>query len=103
MKTFINCTKHNINMNDGTVYQPSGMVANVSASFSPIDENGIAHQVFGDVVGLPEPQPDTFYIVSSVVMTALAGTRPDCVAPATGHPDCIRENGIVKSVPCFVQ
>ena len=29
--------------------------------------------------------------------------RTDVVAPATGHPDCIRKDGFIVSVPGFVR
>ncbi len=44
---------------------------------------------------------ETIYIVSGMV--AAAAKRSDVVAPATGHPACVRENGQVVSVPGFVQ
>ena len=30
-------------------------------------------------------------------------SRTDVVAPATGHPDCIRKDGFIVSVPGFVR
>lgn len=97
----LNYTPHNITINDGTIY-PSVGVARVSATFEEVSK-GLYRQTFGDIIGLPEPKEDTMYIVSSIVLSAAkeAG-RTDCVAPATGHPDCIRENGFIKSVPGFV-
>jgi hypothetical protein len=38
---------------------------------------------YGEVEGLPAPQPGTIYIVSLVVLQALAGKRNDVVAPNT--------------------
>lgn len=32
---------------------------------------------FGEVDGLPDPQPDTFYVVSALVAQAVAGIRDD--------------------------
>jgi hypothetical protein len=45
------------------------------------------------------------YIVSALVLTAAkAAVRTDCVAPATGHPDCVRnDKGFIVSVPGFVR
>ena len=48
------------------------------------------------------------YIVSAMVLAANNSKprhkrRGDLVAPATGHPDCIRENGFIVSVPGFVR
>ena len=104
MTTFVNCTPHALNTNDGRTFPTSGNVARVSASFTDFDSNGVCRQVFGDVSGLPDPQPNTMYVVSAMVLGALAGSRSDVVAPATGHPDCVRnDKGHVVSVPCFVQ
>ena len=100
---FVNCTMHPIDLNDGTVIPTSDSVARVAASFTPFDSNGLCGQVFGTVTGLPDPKPDTFDIVSAMVLAALTGSRPDVVAPATGHPDCNRKNGRIMSVPGFVQ
>ena len=102
--TFINCTPHDIQFNNGTIFPKTGTIARVSASFSEIVE-GICDQVFGIVQDLPDPVEGTFFIVSAVVLTAakLQG-RTDCVAPATGHPQVIRnEAGHIVSVPCFVR
>jgi hypothetical protein len=102
MKRFINFTPHAIKLNDGTVY-PSQGVARVSASFTEFVD-GICHQQFGDVVGLPEPKEGVCYIVSAIVLAAAkAAGRSDIVAPATGHPAVVRnEAGQIDSVPGFV-
>ena len=115
-------------------FEPSGKVARVSVGFEKIDpcpfgggqcetcdyechSNSIMapsemggqaipeyRQVFGEVIDLPEPQPGTVYIVSAMVLSALAGSRSDVVAPATGHPECIRnDKGHILSVPGFVR
>ena len=100
---YINCTPHQINLNDGRSFAASGQIARVSSSFSEVKDD-LCTQVFGEVSDLPEPQDGVRIIVSGLVLSALAGSRPDVVAPATGHPDCIRnEKGHILSVPCFVQ
>ena len=38
-----------------------------------------------------------------MVLSALAGSREDVAAPATGHPDTIRQDGKIISVPGFVK
>jgi len=103
MKNFINLTPHEINLNDGNAY-PSQGLARVSASYTNF-ENLIAEQEFGEITGLPNPLPDTIYIVSGIVAAAAKKQgRTDCVAPATGHPECVRdERGQIKSVPGFVR
>ena len=100
MKTFKNYTPHPIALNDGRTFASEGL-ARVSATFSSFDENGVCSQV----TGLPEPADNTLYIVSALVLTAAkAQGRTDVVAPATGHPECVRdEKGFIKSVPGFVR
>ena len=99
---FINLTPHDIVLNDGRVFMSTG-VARVRASYSEFNEDGICEAVFGEVTGLPEPKEGTIYIVSGLVLQALNGSRPDVVAPATGHPDAKREAGQIMSVPGFVK
>lgn len=104
MTTFKNYTPHTITLNDGREYASEGL-ARVSATFSKFDENGVCSQQFGDVTGLPEPTDGVLYIVSALVLIAvkLQG-RTDCVAPATGHPECVRnDKGFIVSVPGFVR
>jgi hypothetical protein len=112
---FVNLTPHAIVLNDGTVDPPSGTVARVSSTHTPFNENKTCEVVFGEVEGLPAPYYEanldgnnnvellsiTIYIVSGMVASAIK--RYDVVSPATGHPDCVRENGQVKSVPGFVR
>lgn len=103
---FINFTPHTIVLNDGRSFEPVGL-ARVSTSFSTVEED-ICSQVFGQVVGLPEDEVEgTLLIVSSIVLSANAASenpRTDLVAPATGHPLCVRnDKGQITSVPCFVR
>lgn len=101
MKTFINCTPHAIRLNDGTIYEPSGTIARVSSSFTNFDEDGVCRVKYGEVTGLPGILSRNYYIVSAMVLAA--SDRDDLVAPATGHPDCIRDKeGHIVSVPGFI-
>jgi len=102
MAQFVNLTPHAINLNDGRVFPPSGVVARVSSTHTPFDENGVASLTFGEVQGLPEPQDGVLLIVSALV--ASAAKRPDVVSPASGHPEVVRnEKGHIVSVPGFVR
>jgi hypothetical protein len=60
----------------------------------------------GRIVGLPDEQPDTLYIVSLAVLSALhasGSTRQDVVAPGTGPTDQpIREGGQIVAVTRLV-
>ncbi len=104
MTTFKNFTPHAITLNDGRTFASEGL-ARVSATFSDFDADGVCIQQFGDVTGLPAPAAGVLYIVSALVLTAAkAAGRTDCVAPATGHPDCVRnDKGFIVSVPGFVR
>jgi len=93
LMNFVNLTPHAVVLrrNDGNdlTIAPSGTVARVDTV--PGTEVGLAHvpiysaTSFGEVVGLPESQPDTLYIVSSLVAGRVQ--RPDVVSPGTGPND----------------
>lgn len=100
---FVNLTPHMLRLNDGRILIPAAPAPRVAASFTDFDADGITEQKFGEITGLPTPQPGKFLVVSGMLLTALAGTRPDVVAPATGHPAVIRENGQIVSVPGFTR
>ena len=102
MAHFVNLTPHAINLNDGRVFPPSGVVARVSSTHSPFDGDGVATLAFGDVVGLPDKQDGVLLITSALV--AQASKRDDVISPASGHPDCVRnDKGHIMSVPGFVR
>ena len=71
----------------------SGQLARVRASSEVVAELeglAVARPTFEGLTGLPEPRPNTVYVVASLVLTALRaeGThRPDIVAPGTGPND----------------
>jgi hypothetical protein len=76
----------------------------VAASLQEVETVGevkLFRQTFGEVEGLPEEIPGTMYIVSAMVLAAV--DRSDCVAPATGSRETVRnEAGQIVSVPGFV-
>ena len=95
-----NFTPHTINLNDGRKFESEG-IARVSSEFTEVLED-LCFVEFGEVTGLPDPQPKTRIIVSALVMQ-VASDRKDLVAPATGHPETIRnEKGHIVSVPGFI-
>lgn len=104
---FVNLTPHAICLNDGQIFPPSGTVARVSADISDkgiIGDIPLYSQGFGDVQNLPDAYPGVVFIVSAMVLSALNGSRFDVVAPATSHPDVVRnDKGHIVSVPGFVQ
>lgn len=96
----INCTPHEVKLNNGESFPVSGNVARVSSSFEEA-EKGFFKVAYGEVTGLPEAKADTLYIVSAMV--ANATNRRDVIVPATGHPECIRnDKGQIVSVPGFI-
>ena len=82
----VNMTPHDLNIVqiDGSILTvaPSGWVPRCSSS-EEIDGTigliNITKQTLGDVTGLPESLPGTFYIVSRLV--ASAANRPDLLVP----------------------
>ena len=96
---FVNCTPHVIRLNSGEEFPPSGNIARVTAYYEVIAE-GLFRVKYGEVTGLPDPKPWVQYIVSAMV--AGATNRMDVVVPATGHPEVIRKEGQVFSVPGFI-
>ena len=98
---FVNLTPHVINLNDGTSLPVSGMVCRISSTHSEFDPSGICYISFGDVVNLPDPADGVTYVVSGLVAGVVG--RPDVVSPATGHPQTVRRDGLIVSVPGFVR
>ena len=82
---FINLTPHQINETvSGQSFAPSGNIARVAVSFEKIREEGkipLYSPTYGEIEGLPSPQPDTMYIVSGMVLAAAPADRADLVAP----------------------
>ena len=88
MKKIINLTPHDVNIvkNNGDVvtFSPYGTVARCTQTTTQIgDANGIplTQTSFGVVVDLPQPQKDTIFIVSRLVLNACKGVRDDLVVP----------------------
>lgn len=81
----INLTPHTINIvGEGSRdVQPSGVVARCSQTNTQVfvvDGIPVRRQVFGQVVDLPEPQSDTWFIVSRLVASACP-QRHDLLIP----------------------
>jgi len=102
MVRFINLTQHSINVvRDGSVVlsiPPSGTVARV-ATFQTVvcqlDGIDVVRTVFGDIVGLPDPQDGVVYVVSTLVLQALKASgvdRSDVVAPDTSPASVVRDD-----------
>lgn len=90
---FYNITPHPVVI-DGVMEIPAfGVVARVVTETTPgIPISGIRVSVnrVKDIMDLPDPVPGVAYIVTSQVLEALKGSRPDVYAPDTGA-DAIRD------------
>ena len=79
-----------VEITTSTTYQPSGVICRVdqkSTKIGEINSTPIFAVEYGSVEGLPEPKEDIIYLVSSLVLAALKGTRTDVYAPG----DLIRD------------
>lgn len=81
----INLTPHAVNIYTESgvkTIEPSGTVARCDQQKLLIGHIGdicLYKTSFGEITGLPEPEEDTFYIVSVVVANALKGKRSDAL------------------------
>ena len=106
----INLTPHDIVVK-GMTFPKTGNAIRLTTSYSvPDPKTGFVTKTVTNPVlvtpegelPLPPERKNTYYIVSGVVLSALKGQRNDLVAPATGHPDVVRnEAGHIVSVPHF--
>jgi hypothetical protein len=102
---FVNLTPHAITVEGLGTIPASGQVARVSVAQRDMGTCGgvrLRQSVKGMVDGIPATAEGVTYIVSGMVLDALAGSRlADVVAPDTGA-DAIRENGQIVAVRGFV-
>ncbi len=112
VKRIVNLTPHEVNINGVTV-PPSGMVARVAtiqteAGTLVFGEHTfpVVHNTYGEVEGLPAPEPGTIYLVSSLVLGALEAQgiyREDVFAPDTSPQGAIRgPDGQIRGVKRLV-
>lgn len=94
----INLTPHSISFftdDNVTLEIPaSGIIARVSTvseKVGYINNIPIVRVKYGEIVGLPEPKEETIYIVSSIVLSALSGSRLDVVSPDTSPASAVRD------------
>lgn len=100
---FVNLTPHELNV-AGLIIPPSGQVARagVQQELVRLLEVGelaipVVTQTYGEITGLPGPEPGVSYLVSNVVRSVLGAERPDVLAPDTG-PTGIRVDGHIVAV-----
>lgn len=100
---YVNLTTEEVRLNDGRVFPPSGDVATVTVTFTDVVDD-ISKEQYGEVIGLPTRQGGQRFIVTTMVLDALNGTRDDVVIPAITHPKVIKdETGKILTIPCFAQ
>lgn len=100
MKKVVNLTAHTINVVNGesNIAFPSQGLARVKTEekeIGRINNIPVVKTVYTDVEGLPEPEGNTVYLVSTLVLQALKANginRPDCLAPNTGLSGAIRDD-----------
>lgn len=100
MMEWVNLTPHNITVGDRN-FPPSGSVARVSSKevdLGPVDGVPTVSVEFGAVEGLPDPKPNTMFIVSGLVKAQT--NRRDVVAPGRLVRD---ENGNVKGAAALIR
>lgn len=92
----VNLTPHEINIYDGekllVTVPVSGQVARCAeerAGLGKLADTGISvsRATYGEVEGLPQPEPDTVYIVSALVLAAVGAERADVFAPGQAVRD----------------
>lgn len=102
----INCTPHSLTV-AGRTFEPSGTVPRVAVrqiDDGTIEGIPVVRSEFGAVEGLPDYQEGVTLIVSALVLSALGGTRPDCVAPDTSPSSAIRDDaGRITGVKRFTK
>ena|SRR5215469_12010824 len=108
MPQIVNLTPHTVKVvnSDNQIIReyPSQGIARISTSAQAIGEvDGvqISQTVFGEIVGLPESDGESVFIVSMPVAQACR-ERDDVLAPDTG-PSAYRENGLIVGVRQFAR
>jgi hypothetical protein len=111
---FINLTPHKITVYDSkgerviAEIPPSGLVARVSTVSRVVGEVAgipVRKTEYGEIENLPDPMPDTYYIVSTVVLIALKEKgihRSDVISPDTNPDSAVRDSeGRIVGVKFF--
>lgn len=110
--TVINLTPHDVVIvnSDGQEikrYPATGQTVRVNSEdreLASVDGVSVVRTVYTDVDGLPEPKPNTIYLVSVLVQQALGGKRADVYTPDTGPKSVVRdEKGQIIGVRRLMQ
>ena len=107
--TIINLTPHAITLRLDTVettFPASGIVARVPQATTSLGKTIAGFPVYTSTFGqveMPEPVEGVYYIVSAMVLSALADTREDVVAPRTDSTAIRNEAGHIIAVTGWLQ
>jgi hypothetical protein len=103
MVEFINLTPHEMVIYDeegkNVILRipPSGKIARVATDsriIGKVDNIPVRKTVYGEIIGLPDPRPNTIYLVSTVLLMALKEKgihRPDVLSPDTTSDSAVRD------------
>lgn len=106
--TILNYTPHPVTVQTSEgkkTYPPTGEVPRVNFEESSAGEiDGVPLKVRkpGKATGLPPKKPGTYYIVSSLILSAVPD-REDLIAPDTGKSALRDESGRIQAVKGFVK
>lgn len=81
---------------------PAARVQQQHVLLHAIDDIPVSHVVYGQVEHLPDPQPDTIYVVSAIVAQQCRD-RDDVLAPDTGATAIRDGAGQIVAVRGFVK
>jgi len=105
----VNLTPHSISLQVGdktTIFPASGTVARVSQECVPTRDEIAGALVYSSTFGevdMPGKIDGTIYIVSGMVLTALAGCRGDVIAPKTDSTAIRNDQGHIVAVTGWLQ
>ena len=107
--TILNLTPHAITLRLDTVettFEPSDVVARVNQTTTSAGKTVAGFPVYTSTFGqvdMPEPVEGVVFIVSAMVLSALAGTRQDVVAPRTDATAIRNDAGHIIAVTGWLQ
>lgn len=113
---FVNLCPHDVNLMTASgciTFKKSMICARVDIRKEPISRRmqiaegiyldvTVSHIEHASVTNLPDPEPNTIYLVSSFVASYFGSQRPDLMCPNTDG-SAIKEGDVVTGVRSFVQ
>jgi len=114
---FVNCTPHDIVIFDAEGTKEIARFPAEKGREARVDEQDVNHgtlngievkqRSYDKIIGLPEPDEDTYYIVSMIVLLANEILEPpywrnDLISPDTGNGAVRNEKGMIVGTKNFV-